>query len=1284
MTPELASNASDQNRPSPHRIALIAGVFVFIIGEVLGWAGVTDYVHSTFRYFLKPGNPFFASACLGSFLIYLSRKPTVAQLASVIVAGISFEIALLLWRQDLWGLALETGSLPLRSSKIDGWTIAYGAGTGLAAAAALSTGLEAIRLKATGKADEAKPLLTSLAAMAVIPMFIGFSGFFLHMTVMLHPGVIDPNVLAIEAAYGIQTGFRVGQWCALYPKFNMVLGIVYLELPLALAVVYVAERARKVSLGRDALSSFIFVGFFGFLVYHACPVIGPRPYIQGWPWQWPDASKLVFSTVYGASNDLRNCIPSLHTSWALLLYWHTRGTHRATQAFGALFLLFTLLATLGLGQHYIFDLVIAVPFSLAVRSAFARKLTWGGSGGQRRNGFAFGAMMTLTWLIVLRAAPAAILAVPLLVRAVTIASVAAGWWLERQLYVEEERLAADPTLLPRSASEYPSFEKAAKGSATKAGVRGLLAAFAFSGFAGLVYEVVFAKELAHTFGSTAKASTTVLATYMGGLALGSYLGAKLVERYRHRALHLYAYAEAGVGVLCAISPFGFKLVRNLYVSIAHGMDSSSPSLTSLQLALGALVLLPPTVLMGMTMPALAAHLEARRESLGRSIAVLYGANTLGAALGAIVTGYYLMPALGIRNATWLAMGLNFAAALIGLALAKLTKKEVTEEGNTEQTEAADRLPDLGVLRVSLAVLTVGGFVTLALETIYIHLLAIVAGNSVYAFSLMLFSFLLGLGLGAALGRAWLSAGWSVRHGVVATQAALAAAILGGVFLWGGIPSYFGGFANYAYTQEFAQREFIRFCVCAGAMLPVALAIGANYPLVMEWLTTADRANKIRWMGRGMALNTVGNILGALAGTFVLMPMLGSLRALHALAALTLLLALVALLFAKGGGEPNRARQTLGAAVFAPAIALFIAQPRTLDFTELSTGANVYFHAQAWGRVFDHAESADGGLTTVAESMRGDHRVKTLLTNGKFQGDDDPTGEMRAQLGFGMVPLAHTSKRGRALVIGLGTGVSSRTIREAGFANLDVAELSADVANLTRTHFPHTNHRVLEAPNVKLLVTDGRNHLLLSEHKYDLIAIELSSIWFAGAASLYNREFYELVNTRLGSDGVLQQWMQLHRLTEKDIASILTTVRAVFAHAWLYFVGNQGIIIACNHDCQPNVEALSKLNATADLKDALTFFQGRADNILSQRVLDTAAMDAFVKDASGGRNLISTDDNLLLEYSTPKGNVRPYAESLQENIESLRKYMPRDPLSGTHLKATDVHLDGRHGGDDPDD
>lgn len=1257
---------------SAHRIALLAGLLVFVLGEVLGWAGVTDYVHTTFRYFVKPGNPFFSSACLGSFLIYLWRKPRLSELVPVLVLGVSLEVALLLWRLDLWGLALQTGRLPLRNAKLDFWTVAYGAGVGLASAAALSTGGNALRLLLSGRVDEARGLGSSLASMAVIPMFIGFSGFFLHMTVMLHPGVIDPNILAAEAAYGIPTGFRVGQWCALYPKFNMLLGIVYLELPLALAIVYLAEKSRKVSLGRDALSSFIFIGFFGFLVYHACPVIGPRPYIQGWPWQWPSTSSLVFSTVYGASNDLRNCIPSLHTSWALLLYWHTRGTHLATRIFGALFLVFTLLATLGLGQHYIFDLVIAVPFSVAVRSAFARKIPW--SADPKRYGFAFGVSVALTWLILVRAAPNLLLAAPWLVRVLTLLSVAGGWWFELGLYREEERLAADPSGLPRSASEYPGAIGPAKGSL--AGVRGLLAAFAFSGFAGLVYEVVFAKELAHTFGSTAKASTTVLATYMGGLALGSFLGAKLVERYRHRALHLYAYAEAGVGVLCAVSPYGFKFVRNLYVSIAHGTDSSSPSLTGLQLGLGALVLLPPTVLMGMTMPALAAHLEAKRESLGRSIAVLYGANTLGAALGAIVTGYYLMPTLGIRNATWLAMGLNFAAALIGLALARLTKKETVEEDSREETEQAQREPDRAVLRVSLAVLTVGGFVTLALETIYIHLLAIVAGNSVYAFSLMLFAFLLGLGIGASIGRAWLSAGWSVRHGVIATQAALAAAILGGVFLWGGIPSYFGGFAGFAYTQEFAQREFVRFCVCAGAMLPVALAIGANYPLVMEWLTTADRPNKIRWMGRGMALNTLGNILGALAGTFVLMPMLGSLRALHALALLTLLLAAAALVFAKGGANPQKAPKGLSVAVFAPAIALLAVQPRSLDFTELSTGANVYFHAQAWGRVFDHAESADGGLTTVAESMRGDHRVKTLLTNGKFQGDDDPSGEMRAQLGFGMVPLAHTTKRGKALVIGLGTGVSSRTIREAGFESLDVAELSADVANLTKTHFSHTNHKVLEAPNVRLLVTDGRNHLLLTENKYDLIAIELSSIWFAGAASLYNREFYELVNARLGEGGVLQQWMQLHRLSDKDIASILTTVRAVFSRAWLYFVGNQGIIIACNHDCDAHREALAKLNATSDLKDALTFFQGRADNILTQRILDTKAIDAFVKDTAEGRNLVSTDDNLLLEYSTPKGNVRPYAESLQENVERLRKYTPSSPFTSTRLTPNDVHLDTR--------
>jgi predicted membrane-bound spermidine synthase len=1271
-----------------HRTLLRVALLVFLLGEVLGAFGVSDYAHTGARYFINPGNPFFASAGLGAYLLYLRTKPGKRELALSFVLGLLAEGLLRHWRT-------QTAGAPLSR---DWLTIAQTIGCGLGASGlVLSLG----RALWGNRAGHNKPALEAVYEQALIPVFVLLSGFFLHFTLVLHPGVLDPLVFAAELGLGADTGFNFARAVASNVPLTWVLIIIYVELPLAIAFVYAAEKARKIRLrsvgsadpdqGDDVLTSFVAVGFFGFLCYHLCPVIGPRFFFDTWP-KPVDVAQIKFAEAFGAANELRNCVPSLHTSWALMLFWHARPQNVIVRNFGAAFLVLTLMATVGLGWHYLIDLVVAFPFSLMIRSAFRTKVAW--SHPFKNQAFLFGAGCTLLWLVLIRVGAPMFHAAPAVSFLFSALSVFGALFLEERLLaapamdsVRDEH-GADTNPLrdegPPSASPPPA-PPAGQGI-----VLPLLAAFTFSGFAGLVYEVVFAKELALTFGSTSKASTTVLATYMGGLALGSYLGAKVARRAKLSPLVLYALCEAGVALACAVSPWLFHGVRSLYVSIAAGTDPGAGILTVLQLALGALALLPPTILMGMTMPALAVFLDGHRNpsadnerdegraGLGESVGLLYGANTLGAGFGALLAGYVLMPAYHVRGTTWIATGLNLLAAAIAYGLSRYVGKAAQARVPSDTPE--DSAPgDPRLLQTALVLLGGGGVITLALETTYIHMLAIVAGNSVYAFSLMLFAFLLGLGGGSKLGRLWLAHG-DLRTALVWSQGLIALAVLVCAFAWNQIPLYFSGFYGFEYASSFAVREFIRFLVCAAIMFPVALAIGAAYPLTMEALSQGAPRDRLLWMGRGMAVNTCGNIVGALLGTFVLLPALESMRSIVALAAASLALAVFALSHLTTGLTALRWQQHGRTALplLLPALLLPMVPP--LNLSVLSTGANVYFHMQPWGTVFDHAESADGGLTAVARSMRGARSVKTLLTNGKFQGDDDPDGEMRAQLGFAVVPLVHTQNRNHALVIGLGTGVSARTVRNAGFANIEVAELSADVARLASKHFGPINENVLQAPNVKTLITDGRNHLMLSKTPYDLVTIELSSIWFAGAASLYNREFYQLVDQRLSPNGILQQWIQLHRISHRDMAYVLGSVRSVFPSAWLYFVGNQGIVIACRHDCAPTMPAIQTVNRTPELAQALRFFDGRAENILPMRVLDTVSMDRFLAsedtELAPGERPISTDDNLVLEYSTPKGNVRPYRESIDENVATLRQFEPDSPLTSTYIKPGEVHFDER--------
>ena len=248
----------------------------------------------------------------------------------------------------------------------------------------------------------------------------------------------------------------------------------------------------------------------------------------------------------------------------------------------------------------------------------------------------------------------------------------------------------------------------------------------------------FSKALALTFGSTSTATYTVLATYMGGMAAGAWLGGAIAAR-RANPLVLYALCELGIGLYCLVTPWFFPVIRDAYVVLAAGMAPDAPALLAARFGIGAAALVAPTVLMGMTLPILVRFFEQRNQALGMSVAWLYAANTGGAALGALLAGYAILPALGMTRTTLVAVALNLLAAYLGFRLSKsaaLLAPGAPAAAASRARPAAqlDGVSSRALSYLALAILGIGGIVTLALEVKYVHLLSVVAGNSVYAFS----------------------------------------------------------------------------------------------------------------------------------------------------------------------------------------------------------------------------------------------------------------------------------------------------------------------------------------------------------------------------------------------------------------------------------------------------------------------------------------------------------------------------------------------------------------------
>jgi spermidine synthase len=666
-----------------------------------------------------------------------------------------------------------------------------------------------------------------------------------------------------------------------------------------------------------------------------------------------------------------------------------------------------------------------------------------------------------------------------------------------------------------------------------------------------------------------------------------------------------------------------------------------------------LIVVVPTTAMGATLPLLsrllpASGLDEQASALReRRLGALYASNTAGGAVGALLAAYLILPELGM-SATVLLAALG-SAGVGGLAIWFGRRAPISlpagEAGVSGVREAK------GVVRdalTSYVVAAASGALVFAAEVIFTHLLALIIGNSAYAFGLILAAFLTCLFLGAssaaAVRRRFGEA--ALPLGLIMTGLALALSLP----LWDELPMIFDGTGK-AFTS-FAAREAMRGGIAFLMLLVPTVFMGLTFPLLLQRVAGSDDLGF--WIGRLTTVNTLGAVLGSLATGYWLLPALGSERALFA----------VALVFVATGVLTTRfmaAKARLFAyALAAASLPVWFATPRW-DLARLTAGTNVYF--EGWTEPDEVPFVRDdvlGGVTTVTRTRD----VYTLYTNGKFQGN---TGwEMNAQRFFAHYPSIFVSRFERALIIGLGTGTTLGTVAAYPWKKLDLVEISPAIVEAADRYFGGVNGGALHDPRLTLHLGDGRNFLLVEQHRYDMISMELSSIWFAGAASLYSQEFYQLVQQHLAERGVFQQWVQLHHVRRKDFATIVHTLRSVFPHVALFYGGQQGILVA---SMQPLAASEKRVLELQEHPEVLAKTPGHRPlmSLLDDVLLAGADLDRFLEDSArqAGQplsELVSTDGNLYLEYATPRGNVLPWS-AREELVQKIAEFRTEISTSG---------------------
>lgn len=756
-----------------------------------------------------------------------------------------------------------------------------------------------------------------------------------------------------------------------------------------------------------------------------------------------------------------------------------------------------------------------------------------------------------------------------------------------------------------------------------------------SGATALAYELVFTKLLATIFGTTAYATATVLASFMGGLALGSGLISRWADRSR-RPLRLYAAIEFLIAAYMLAVPALMAAVQAGYVGLNRVEPLSLTELNLVRFLLGGAVVLVPTTLMGATLPLLARSLARVGQGSGAAVAWLYSVNTFGAATGTLAANYLFLPWTGIYGA--LAAG-AVANLFVGLRALRFDRTAAAWQPAAPSIgPARPHAPERARDRVFLVAAFLTGLVAFAFEVVWTHLLGVVVGTSVYAFGDMLLALLVGIASGSL---------WIARHPappdvqasrLARCQLGIGLAVVLAIPLWDHLPIFFK-LVGYI-LPGFYLREAVRLAASLVVMAAPAVLMGVSFPLLIESLGGGERRIGRR-VGSAYALNTLGAIAGSTLAGFLVLPALGSRLTMLCAAALSVLNGLGLLWLSGAADRRTRLRWTIAA----PAALLLggWAFP-AWNYEALLSGYNVYFRGTSRpSRIIFVQEDVHGGITSVTQ-YPGDERE--LRTNGKFQGNN--RSQMKAQLGFALIPGILARGHDRAAVIGLGTGVTAATLGRFPFRRIDIAELAPGIVAAAKRYFADLNGRILDDPRIHLHLEDGRNMLLLdATARYDLITAEITSIWFAGAGNLYSREFFELARARLAPGGVLQQWVQFHHIDPLDILRILNTVRQVFTHVTLWWNGSQGMIVASMEPIRADYAAVMRLATPAAMGPALDSLPLRhplalfGDLLLDEAQVDSALglLRGIIGPTLTKRLFISSDMLPWIEYSTPRANAQ---------------------------------------------
>ena len=744
--------------------------------------------------------------------------------------------------------------------------------------------------------------------------------------------------------------------------------------------------------------------------------------------------------------------------------------------------------------------------------------------------------------------------------------------------------------------------------------------FFVSGATGLIYEVVWTRLLTLVMGNTHYSIATVLTAFMGGLALGSYAGGRMIDRRFLAPLTAYAFLELGIGLYCLIIPglidFAFPVFKWVYLNWGDSYTQAS----LIRFFICVTILIIPATFMGATLPVLSKFVSRDEAHIGKDVGTLYSINTFGAVFGAWASAFVFMRLWGVQSTIWMTALLNLAiAAVIFLVFKSPVQGSTTHEPKSSPLDNREKL--------ILLSFGLSGMVALVYQIAWNRILSLLLGSSVYAFSLILTVFILGLALGTASFSRLLSkfSNYMKVYGI--TQIIIGISSLLIIPLFGSIP-----FANrWIYENWGLQFEFIQltnFLIIFALLFIPTFFMGAQFPLVIKLM-----ARKLETLGshvgRVYASNTIGAIIGSFIAGFILIPELGLQTTLISGVFSNVLLGTAILMLG--------ARLNLGVKIYVlPVFLIFcVFAAKSIgpwDKSVISSGSFMPY------RIAD-LKAAELKKNKILFFKEGMHTTVTtelsvsgnifLRVNGKT--DASLALDMRTQLLSGYLPMLFHPDPKSVLVVGQGSGITLGAVEQFPANEITLVEISPAVIEGSRFFDPF-NHHALDDDRVTLKLEDGRNHIALSESTYDVIVSEPSNPWISGVGALFTVNFFELLKKRLNPGGVACIWVHTN-MSPDSFKSIVRSFSEEFPFVsmWESIAGDDYLLIGSEEEYGLSYEKARKYLSDETVgRDLHRIGINNVPDLLSLMIMSRKKLLEFSASAP-----LHTDDNSLLEFNAPE-------------------------------------------------